>query len=167
MLPTDSKTKHASQQSVCTVTTPKSCETDSIVQNNDWNPPFILICRYSWLDNRKFLWCAKRHSLCWRWTSRQSPPVSSGCVALSWSKFFGRICINIFISITITVLIVIIMIMIFILKGTLPLKLDIFFLFQSNSFGLKWPCGNFHVFWGQIVPTYRYLQVVQMGRGLR
>ena len=100
--------------------------------------PFIIISRYSVLDNRKF-----SHSLCWHWTSRQSPPVSSGCVALSWSKFFGRICINIFIISTITVLIVIIMIMIFILRGTVRYV----FLFQSNSFGLKWPCVNFYVFW--------------------
>ena len=105
------------------------------MQSYDWNPPFIIISRYSVLDNRKFLWCAKRHSLCWHWTSRQSPPVSSGCVALSWSKFFGRICINIFIISTITVLIVIIMIMIFILRGTVRYV----FLFQSNSFGLKYP----------------------------
>ena len=132
MLPIDSRIKHASQQSVCTVITPKSCETDSTVQSYDWNPPFIIISRYSVLDNRKFLWCAKRHSLCWHWTSRQSPPVSSGCVALSWSKFFGQICVNIFIIITITVLIVIIMIMIFILKGTVPLKIrHVFFCFSQ------------------------------------
>ena len=100
------------------------------------------------LDNRKFLWCAKRHSLCWRWTSRQSPPVSSGCVALSWSKFFGRICINIFISITITVLIVIIMIMIFILKGTVPLKIRCVFFVSVKFFWFEMALCEFSRFLG-------------------